>query len=73
MNSSPERQAERELMAALDRLLHVIESSAAEADLATALERVERLADALDGAPAPLQHYLQRRGYQKALEFLRQR
>ncbi len=67
-----------ELTNALRGLLQAIGGNASDRaggerlDLEAALARVDRLGAALGAdAPPQLRHFLQRRSYQKALEFLR--
>jgi hypothetical protein len=70
-------QTEQEILDALvelERAAGQMASAPTKPDLRPIFTRLDKLASQLPGdAPADLRHYLQRKSYQKARDFLRQR
>ena len=56
---------------ALQRMLELIQNKAASPELLAQIERLDQLAQELGPETPPmLRHYMEKRGYPKALEFL---
>ena len=60
-----------DLEASLKKMLELIRTKAAGPELLAQIERLDHLAQNLDPETPPmLRHYMEKRGYPKALEFL---
>ncbi len=60
-----------ELETSLKKMLELIQNKAASPELLAQIERLDQLAEGLGPETPPmLRHYMEKRGYPKALEFL---
>ena len=60
-----------ELEAALEKMIALIRDKAESPELMAQIQRLDELTTGLDPATPPmLRHYMEKRGYPKALEFL---